>query len=711
MAGVFDSVHLRADDPRSVADAMKTIYEQSASPEVAAYVQSHGIDPSTVRMGLLFQKSVPSPDRAGVVFTNVGGDPSRMLVEYVRGKGEALVAGESAGSSVIVDIDTGNVIASRGFDAIPMPAAILRAIAEEAKKIRTRFGEVPQDIEFAVKGGDTYMLQARTLTGDPGNISLDETAERLVKTTQAQIRQLAAIEQKQLKITQSIFARSNFSELLPRPTEMDAGVFGYIFPGWDGIPGAIWSGRREMGYKLGEDSANFMYLIGGQAYVSIARDAGTFYAGFPDTIEEYYSTLVNEYLKTIAAEPARGQYPEMGVYLQDPTLEDLRQRFGDKAERYMEIYQEFSESIRQNAKKFATEFYQLHLPEMKAFVQEISQVDVAKMAPQELVEFATKTLEHLRTKSCVHFVKAARLGFYYTNKLHDSLKRDLVISDDDLNDLQSLLTQGLDDSGVTDANIAIERAATREEALEIARKLLWHYGEGEMLEVRHVRYKDDLQGLATYVDNLRARNSYTANYEKQRQQRIKATEILFADSVEFRDRVEPILNSSLQYMALRETVKFEFSREYAYLRDALEALGEKLGLEKGQIYHVYPRELASLARDTSSMMHVIRARAQAFEIYPELHMPGIIREEDIERIGTIEEESGAFTQIRGTYLYQGETIEGTIVNVDELGSIAAISAEMNKLEAAGQKVILGCSRTLLHRRMEPNAHVIWGRPP
>ena len=64
-------------------------------------------------------------------------------------------------------------------------------------------------------------------------------------------------------------------------------------------------------------------------------------------------------------------------------------------------------------------------------------------------------LEHNRTASYVDFVKGARLGFYYSQRLQSLLRQKLGVDQEETQKLYSRLNQGLDGSAVTEANIAI----------------------------------------------------------------------------------------------------------------------------------------------------------------------------------------------------------------------------------------------------------------
>lgn len=683
MAGVFQSYYVREND--DIQEALERVYSHAGSSEVAEFMVLHGKQPSEIKMGLVVQRLI-DPERAGVVYTGI--NDGNLLIQYVDGLGSVLVDGETHGSTILLDKD-GSIRASTGFETRPISADVIKQIRDSTAIIEDLYGGQPQDIEFASVDGQLHILQARKLTADLGRVEIEETPEECLERSKLKFRQLAAQEKRELGTQRAIFSDANFSELIPKPTEMDFGVFAYIFTGSDGIPGAIQLGRMEMGYPLGEESIGFMSYVGGRPYFSIARDAATFYAGFPETRQEYFSTLVQEYLEAIQVDPSKGAYPEMGLYLQDPTLEDIKIRFGDKAPVYFQVYQEFVRGMRQQADGFLDQFRTKELTEMTSFVKNIQDVDVSGMTNGELVGNCTGILEHLKTRSCVNFVKSARLGFYYSQRLQALLRERLRLGSDESERVFARLSQGLDGSAITDVNIAIVDAETEEEALTLARESVGHFSTGEMLEIRHRRLKDDPTALLAYVKGIRQSGQYREEFEKQKAERLVTQQaILDSLSSQEKQELERVIQSTQTYMALRETVKYLFTQEYSLLRDALQVLETRLGLKDGDIYFVYPRELPHLAADPQSLTHLIRSRKQSFSNYGLLDLPQVIRESDIETLNLSSENDSDFTEMKGKFLAEGQQVEGVVVNLDQCADLNQASTIIDNYRKQEIPIIL-----------------------
>lgn len=683
MAGVFQSYYVKEGD--DIQRVIETIYSHARGQEVAKYMTLHGLESSEMKMGLIVQRLI-DPERAGVAYTGING--GELLIQYVDGLGATLVDGGAYGSAILLDKD-GSIRVSTGFEARPVSSNFIKQIGDCAEIIENLHEGQPQDIEFAYADDQLYILQARRLTAGLGRVEIEETPEECLERTKLRFRQIAEQEKKELGTQRAIFSDANFSELLPKPTEMDFGVFAYIFTGSDGVPGAIQLGRMEMGYKLGGESIGFMSYVGGRPYFSISRDAATFYAGFPGTRQEYFSTLVQEYLAAIQNDPSKGAYPEMGLYLQDPTFEDLKLRFGNKAQVYYKVYQDFTKGMRQQADGFLDRFRTREFAEMTNFVKDMQQTDINSMTNGELVRNCTLILEHLRIHSCVNFVKSARLGFYYSQRLQALLKEGLGLRDDESERVFARLSQGLDGSAITDVNIAIADVETEEEALIIARRSVGHFSTGEMLEIRHPRLKDDRVALLSYVRGIRQSGQYRKEFEKQRAERL-ATQKSILNHLSGRERqeLEMVIQSTQTYMALRETVKYLFTQEYSLLRDTLQVLGTRLGLKDDDIYLVYPRELSALVKDPQSLAHLIQSRKQSFANYRKLGLPQVVRESDIESLSLSAESNSDFVEIKGKFLAEGQQVEGVIVNLDQFADLGQAFKVIDDYRKQGIQIVL-----------------------
>jgi len=293
MAGIFDTCFVYDDD--KIATAIKKIYMQSRSNEVTKYLNLYGININNLKLSLIVQELIDS-DVSGVIYTGIEDDG--LLIQYFDGYDENLLDGSAEGSIILLD-KSGQISKSNGFDLRPLSSNAISLLNKYAHSIKEFYNGVNQDIEFSYKNGKVYILQSRPLTTDLGNVEIKQTPQECLKLVKQKLKMLVEKEKSELGTYTAIFSDSNYSELLPRPTEMDIGIYTYIFTGSDGVSGATQKARNEMGYLNGNESIGIISCIGGRTYFSISRNAALYHIGFPKNKKEYFTTLVNEYLKAI----------------------------------------------------------------------------------------------------------------------------------------------------------------------------------------------------------------------------------------------------------------------------------------------------------------------------------------------------------------------------------------------------------------------------
>lgn len=155
-----------------------------------AYRARQGIDPSSVSLAVVVQQLVPA-DASGVLFTvdPLSGARDVVVIDVAWGLGEAIVSGQVTPDTVVVDKATGAVrqltvgdkavmtaALADGTAEVPVPAerrtqpalspAQAAQLAALGRAIEAALGG-PQDVEWAIAGGEAYVLQARPVTALP----------------------------------------------------------------------------------------------------------------------------------------------------------------------------------------------------------------------------------------------------------------------------------------------------------------------------------------------------------------------------------------------------------------------------------------------------------------------------------------------------------------------------------------------------------------
>lgn len=166
-AGQYETL-LDIRGPDAALDAVRRCWASACNARVLAYRASR--DAHGAGMAVVLQELVPA-DAAGVAFTAdpVTGQRDRVLVASVRGLGERLVSGQADADEWVVH---GEEATCRKAVEQSIDAATAAKVAALARRVEGLFG-VPQDVEWAVRGGQVYLLQARPITALAAPVSWD----------------------------------------------------------------------------------------------------------------------------------------------------------------------------------------------------------------------------------------------------------------------------------------------------------------------------------------------------------------------------------------------------------------------------------------------------------------------------------------------------------------------------------------------------------
>ncbi len=158
-----------------------------------SYRQTQGYDQQSVALAVVVQEMVES-EKAGVLFTvdPINNNRDEMQLNASYGLGEAVVSGKvtadtficgkdgSVKSSVVGSKEIEIIYAENGTKEVPvspeksgvlcLSEVEVRALCKAAVDVEKYYG-CPMDIEWAVRGGNAYILQARAITTLTENIN------------------------------------------------------------------------------------------------------------------------------------------------------------------------------------------------------------------------------------------------------------------------------------------------------------------------------------------------------------------------------------------------------------------------------------------------------------------------------------------------------------------------------------------------------------
>ena len=187
-AGMFESF-LNVSGDTALLDAVKACWASTFGARVLFYRLKQGL-PAEMPVAVIVQLMVDS-EKSGVIFTSdpASRDPSRMVIEAAWGLGESVVQGSVTPDRHVLDKQSLSVVSTTiaekefllaldqekqatvrvelGGDpratAPVLTASELKALGTLARRAEEHYG-VPQDLEFAIEGGEIYLTQSRPIT-------------------------------------------------------------------------------------------------------------------------------------------------------------------------------------------------------------------------------------------------------------------------------------------------------------------------------------------------------------------------------------------------------------------------------------------------------------------------------------------------------------------------------------------------------------------
>lgn len=200
-AGLHDT-YLDIRGSNGLLDAVRRCWASMWTARATSYRATRGFDQATARIAVVVQSMIES-EVAGVLFTAnpMTGDTTEIVVNASLGLGEALVSGittpdeytlnvrdlhvkdQRVGSKerrVVRDTHTGSGTVTEDTPAsererFALSRGQLRSLGELGRRVMTYYKSIPQDIEWAMAGGQVYLLQSRPATG--ADFSWDEDLE------------------------------------------------------------------------------------------------------------------------------------------------------------------------------------------------------------------------------------------------------------------------------------------------------------------------------------------------------------------------------------------------------------------------------------------------------------------------------------------------------------------------------------------------------
>lgn len=183
-AGLYTSVpNVKADD--QLIEAVKTVWASLWNFEAFKAREAAGMDHFAVYAGVLIQLGV-NADSAGVMITVnpfKADDRESIFINAKKGVGIQVVDGKKVPEQILFNAKTGAALTlsrseektyltfdeAGGLKEVALPPGtgrvltddLVKKLVDSARRIRTHFKNVPQDIEWVVTGPDAWIVQSR----------------------------------------------------------------------------------------------------------------------------------------------------------------------------------------------------------------------------------------------------------------------------------------------------------------------------------------------------------------------------------------------------------------------------------------------------------------------------------------------------------------------------------------------------------------------
>ncbi len=162
-AGMFTSI-LNIDNFNDFREGFFECMLSKYSDSVISYCQANKINPFSIKLNIIIQQMIDA-EHSGVCFSlnPLTGNAKEMVVESIAGLGENLVQGLVSPNRYIINWYDNVIQASEEKSENSISEPMMQKLIEISLEIQKYYGK-PQDIEWAIKNNELYILQARPLT-------------------------------------------------------------------------------------------------------------------------------------------------------------------------------------------------------------------------------------------------------------------------------------------------------------------------------------------------------------------------------------------------------------------------------------------------------------------------------------------------------------------------------------------------------------------
>jgi phosphohistidine swiveling domain-containing protein len=182
--------YLNVRGEEALLEAVKACWASLWTARAMAYRERQNIEAASVSLAVVIQRMVEA-EAAGMLFTAdpVSGRRERAVINAAWGLGEAIVGGQVTPDTLVIEKESGRILSRETADKevmtvyaedgtqeqpVPEKQRLRPVLGDETAAELMRYGArieefygAPQDIEWALAGGNLFIVQARPITNLP----------------------------------------------------------------------------------------------------------------------------------------------------------------------------------------------------------------------------------------------------------------------------------------------------------------------------------------------------------------------------------------------------------------------------------------------------------------------------------------------------------------------------------------------------------------
>lgn len=630
-AGQQDT-YLNISGEEAVLEAVKDCWGSLWTARAIVYRSQHQIPLEGLALAVVVQQMVMA-ETAGIMFTvnPLTGARDELVINAAWGLGEAVVGGHVTPDTLIVDKTTGEIrdlvvaektvmtaATSDGTSEVQIDddrrhARVLddqqaQCLVDIGCRVEKHYGS-PQDIEWAIRGDDIYLVQARPVTSLPEDPAV--VNEIRIKESD----RLHALAEG----TRKVWVRHNLHEILPSPTPLTWDIMKEFMNG-DGGFGRMY---RDMGYKPSDDVCRngFLELVAGTVYADPDRAANLFWAGMP---------LIYD-LDDVAADP---KLMDSAPNKFDPEQADAK--FLVSFPRLLRDMMRCSKQMKKMAKRSVAYFDEQVVPRFCHWLDSKKAQNLQKLSTEQLFSELDERIE-----VGLHRIGAESLkpGFF-GGMAHAELEARLaqLMGEEEGLKLSLLLTQGLEGDSTIEQNVALYEVAQGNGTCGEFIAKYGHRGVGEM-ELANPSYRESdsylRQILSSYsggaVQSPLDRHGENAQRRMEAEKELPATLQAWGGS-SFREEIMEKMRDAQQMLPYREIGKDYLIMGYDAIRMVVREIASRFDLGE-DVFFLTRAELRRYEKDAETLDKLIAERKTERAAAKQLHMPEVIDSKHLDGLG------------------------------------------------------------------------------